>query len=168
MPKDEFRIRIQRPVADVFDFVARNVDRNNPRWEAEVLSWTDVTPRPIGQGTTAVMHRVDGGKRRDAHLLCTQFEPDRRIAWKHTDPGPFQFAISFETVPVGARETELIARTDITLSGAMRVLAPLVRRRQARVGARLTGKVKELLDAGATTGPVADLTGAPHRHDRAG
>jgi hypothetical protein len=159
VPKDEFRIRIQRPVAEVFDFVATNVDRNNPRWEAEVLSWTDVAPRPIGKGTAAVMHRVDGGKRRDAHLLCTEFEPNRRTAWKHTDPGPFQFALSFETVPVSARETELIARTDITLSGAMRLMAPLVRRRQARVGARLTGKVKELLDSGATTEPVTAVAG---------
>lgn len=159
MPQDEFHIRIQRPVADVFDFVATNVDRNNPRWEDEVLSWTDVTPRPIGKGTTAVMHRVDGGKRRDAHLLCSEFEPNRRIAWKHTDPGPFQFAISFETVAVSPRETELIARTDITLSGAMRLMAPLVRRRQARVGARLTRRVRELLDGGATTEPVAPVAG---------
>lgn len=160
MPKDEFRIRIQRPVAEVFDFVATNVDRNNARWEAEVLSWTEVTPRPIRKGTTAVMHRVDDGKRRDAHLLCTEFEPNRRTAWKHTDPGPFQFAISFETVPVSPRETELIARTNITLSGVIRLMAPLVRRRQARVGARLTGKMRELLDGGATTEPVAAVTGA--------
>ena len=160
MPKDEFRFRVLRPVAEVFDFVATNGDRNNPRWEAEVLSWTDVTPRPIQKGTTAVMHRSDDGKRRDAHLLCTEFELDRRIAWKHTDPGPFKFAISFETVPVSARETELIARTDITLSGPLRLMAPLVRRRQARVGARLAGKVKELLESGATTEPVAAVAGA--------
>jgi hypothetical protein len=34
-----------------------------------------------------------------------------------------------------------------------------VRRRQARVGARLTGKMKELLDGGATTEPVSGVAG---------
>lgn len=147
MPTNVIRERIRRPAADVFEFVGANGYQNNPRWEKEVLSWSEVTPLPVRKGTTALMHREDDGKRRDVHLLCTEFEPGRRVAWQHTDPGPFRFAISFETTPTGASETELVVQTDITLSGPLRLMAPLFARRQAKTGARLMGEVKRLLES---------------------
>lgn len=147
MPSYEHRIQIERPATEVFDFVATNGDRNNPLWEEEVESWTDVSPRPIGEGTTAVMHRIEGGKRSAVHLVCTEFQPDGRIAWKHTDPGPFKFAISFTTIPLSPSLTELRVRVDITLSGPLRLMSPLIRRRMASTGLRLTGNVKTLLEA---------------------
>lgn len=149
MPRQVLVKRIARPVAEVFDFIGPNVPENNPRYEREVIDWVDVSPRPIRSGTTATMRRVDDGKRRDAHLVCTDYQPGRRIAWKHTDPGPFQFAIAFETRPAGVEQTDLAVTVDIGLSGFLRLLGPLFARRSARNGAEMIGRIKSILETGS-------------------
>jgi hypothetical protein len=146
MPSYERHIRIRRSAAEVFDFVGVNGYRNNPRWENEVLSWSEVTPLPVRAGTTAVMHRQDGNKRRDVHLRCTEYVPGKYVAWQHTDPGPFQFFISFDALPLGATETDLVVRTVITLSGPLRLMSLLFKRQQVKTGERLGDEVKRLLE----------------------
>jgi hypothetical protein len=155
MPTYERHIRINRSALDVFDFVGTNGYRNNPRWEKEVLSWSDVSPLPIRVGTTALMQRDEGGKKRDVHLRCTAYAPGRHVAWQHTDPGPFQFFISFDAIPIGATETDLVVRTVITLAGPLRLMAPLFKRQQAKTGKRLGDEVKRLLEEPAATGAAS-------------
>ena len=151
MPNYERHIRIRRPAADVFDFVGVNGYRNNPRWEKEVVSWTEVAPVPVRVGTTAVMHRVEGGKRRDVPMRCVEFAIGRCVAWQHIDPGPFQFFISFEAIELSATETDLVVRTVITFAGPLRLMSPLVKRQQAKTGARLGDELKRLLEEPART-----------------
>ena len=153
MPRQVIRQRIERSTSEVFAFIGPNVPENNPRYEREVIDWVDVTPRPIGKGTTATMRRVDDGKRRDTHLVCTDYQADRRIAWKHTDPGPFQFAIAFETIPAGVASTDFVVTVDIGLSGAFRLMTPLVKRRMSRNGREMAGRIKSILETG--TGALA-------------
>jgi hypothetical protein len=146
MPSFELRQRVNRTAADVFDFVAVHAPENNSRWEDEVVEWTDVSPRPIRVGTTAVMKRLENGKRRDTHLLCTDYQQDRRIAWRHTDPGPFQFAIAFDTLPTGASSTDLVVNVDITLGGFLRLMGPLFKRQMAKRGGEMVARMKTLLE----------------------
>lgn len=153
MPRYSIVQHIERPVAEVFDFIGPNVPENNPRYEREVIDWVDVSPRPIRRGTTGTMRRVDGGKRRDTHLVCTDYQAGRRIAWKHTDPGPFSFAIAFETTPVGPSRTDLAVTVDIGLSGFLVLLGPLFKRRMARNGVEMSGRIKTILETG--TGALA-------------
>lgn len=153
MPRHVVVQRVERPVADVFEFIGPNVPENNPRYEREVIDWVDVSPRPIRRGTVGTMRRVDDGKRRDTHVVCTDYQQDRRIAWKHTDPGPFQFAIAFETLAAGAGQTDLAVTVDIRLSGLLRLLGPLFERRMARNGEQMIGRIKTILETG--TGALA-------------
>jgi len=148
MPRYAKVQRIERSVADVFEFIGPNVPENNPRYEREVIDWVDVSPRPIRLGTTATMRRIDDGKRRDTHLLCTDYQTDRRIAWKHTDPGPFQFAIAFETRPAGTTQTDLAVTVEVGLSGFLRLLGPLFARRMASNGGQMIGRIKTILENG--------------------
>jgi hypothetical protein len=149
MPHIVTHRRIEKTPAEVFDFVGPNIPENNPRYEREVIAWTNVTPRPIRTGTTAVMHRLEGSKRRDVRLLCVDYQQDRRIAWDHTDPGPFKFAIAFETLPADKGATDLVVTVDITLSGPLRLMAPLFARRSRAVGAELTERIRSILETGS-------------------
>jgi hypothetical protein len=153
MPRHVIRQRIERPAAEVFAFIGPNAPENNARYEREVIDWVNVSPRPIQTGTTATMRRVDDGKRHDTHIVCTDYQPGRRTAWRHTDPGPFQFAIAFETIANSQSSTDLVVTIDIALSGPFRLMAPLVRRRMGRNGGEMIGRIKSILETG--TGALA-------------
>jgi hypothetical protein len=72
-------IRIARPVAMVYRFIAVDFYRNYPRWSPEVVSLTPLTPGPWREGALARQVRVDQGRRTDTTFRATRLEPDRRM-----------------------------------------------------------------------------------------
>jgi hypothetical protein len=148
MPHHVERQRIARTADEVFEFVGPNIPENNPRYEREVIDWVDVSPRPIRVGTTAVMRRVESGKRRDVHVVCVDYQQGRRIAWKHTDPSPFRVDIAFETVPAGTAQTDLSVTVDITLAGPPRLISPIVQRRSGAKGKELVTRIRTIIETG--------------------
>ena len=81
MPAAERSITIQRPVADVFSYVADGTSA--PRWRPAVLDVALLGGSGVGaqyrQGV-----KGPGGRRIAADYEITAFEPNRRIAFKAT------------------------------------------------------------------------------------
>jgi hypothetical protein len=141
-------VTIRKPVAEVFDFVATHNYENHPRWEAEVLEIRPLTEGPIGVGSRVVMVRKDFGRVMETTHECTEFLLDRRVAFRTIDgPMDFEIAFSFEPAPAGTR-----LRVDVGAQprGAMRLLSPVFRLRMPRVGARLSNRLREVVEGDAS------------------
>jgi uncharacterized protein YndB with AHSA1/START domain len=79
MPSAERTVSIDRPVAEVFEFVADG--RNGARWRSGVL---DVSHQS-GEGVGAVYRqgvRGPGGRRIAADYEITSYEPERLLAFR--------------------------------------------------------------------------------------
>ena len=73
---------VQRPPAQVFDFVATRHFDNHPRWDPDLLEMRQVTPGPVGPGTTARVIRRQGRRRVEGTATVIEYEPCRRAAWE--------------------------------------------------------------------------------------
>jgi uncharacterized protein YndB with AHSA1/START domain len=151
-------VTIRKPVEKVFDFVATHNYENHPRWEAEVVAIRPLTEGPIRVGGRAVMVRKDFGKQRETTHECTELVPDRKVAFRHVDgPMDFEIAFSFEPSPNGTR-----LRVDVAAQphGAMRVLSPVFRLRMPRVAARLSNRLREVVEGEAADDGGGSAPGA--------
>jgi uncharacterized protein YndB with AHSA1/START domain len=120
----ERAIEIDRPVGEVFDFVAD--PRNDPRWCRKVLSGDQVAGVAPGAGSRyAVVHKpVPGRPARDLDHLCVAFERPHRLQWREDDGTDVSVVeYSLEATPAG---TCFWQRSDAEL-GAARLLQPIFR-----------------------------------------
>jgi uncharacterized protein YndB with AHSA1/START domain len=135
---------IDRPIAEVFDFVAE--PENDPRWCSKV----DSVERVAGEGPGpdsryAVVHRpVPLRPARRLDHRCVSWSPPHRIDWLEDD-GTDRFEVSYELEEVdgGTRLTQ----TSNAELGAAKLLHPVFR---AGIGAdirRQLRDVKRLLES---------------------
>jgi hypothetical protein len=144
MIRYEVREHIRRSPAMVFDFVAVHQVENHPRWEDEVVEVR--RPGPLAVGQKGIMVRQEGKRRREVPFEVTELLPDRRIRFR-SGSGGFKLDLSFEFLPDGG-ETEFLVTAELELSGPLWLLSPVFARKFPRVGARITKKLAELLNAG--------------------
>jgi Polyketide cyclase / dehydrase and lipid transport len=136
-------LTIQRPVGDVFAFLADF--ENIPTWNYAILETRKTSPGPVGVGTTyrqlrSIPHRSEEG------FEVTVFEPTSRLE-VHGEIGPFTATIGYLLAPVGDG-TRLVNLVDLEpASGAVRLLAPLATSKvKAAVAANLNA-LKQTLEA---------------------
>lgn len=79
MPAARNQVTIQRPVADVFAFIADGL--NGPAWRSGILDIAHVTGSGVG-ATYKQGVKGPGGRRVDADYRVTAFEPGRRLAFE--------------------------------------------------------------------------------------
>ena len=121
---------IQRPVDDVFAFVADF--RNGPEWQAGI---EDLRVEPDGQAQVGT--RIRERRRLQGHVIdlsytVTALEPGRRIEVRSAGgPVGYSGVQHFESVE-GNAGTRLRFQLDVQLTGGMRLLAgfigPAIRR----------------------------------------
>ncbi|HTI29774.1 MAG TPA: SRPBCC family protein [Methylomirabilota bacterium] len=112
MPSAQHSVTVNRPVGDVFAFVADG--ENATRWRPGVL---DVA-RQSGEGLGAVYRqgvKGPGGRRIAADYEVTAFEPDRRIAFRAI-AGPVRPSGEYRFTADGAGTTVSLA-LEATLTG---------------------------------------------------
>jgi len=99
---------IDRPVADVFHFHAREHVRNHPRWDPH-MQLQQVTEGPIGVGT--IINRVNSrsGKPVAGTMEIKEFEPDRAVTMLIIDGG-------IELIGRATYEAESPNRTKLTIN----------------------------------------------------
>ena len=146
-------IVIERPAAEVFDFVAD--ERNEPSYNHQMLTVKQLTEGPVGSGTRfrAQMGRGrPGSHRRTLPMLVefTTFERPRRLGSNATFAG---VTTSGELTFAPRGDATLLSWTwDVTICGALRLLAPLVlwmgRREERRVWEGLKRRLEEGRSAG--------------------
>ena len=142
MSSAQHSVTIQRPVGEVFAFVADGL--NGPRWRPGIVDIAHVS----GQGAGAVYRqgaKGPGGRRVAADYELTVYEPDRHLAFK-VIAGPVRPTgeYRFEAVGEGTRLTfslaaELSGLQKLVLGGAVQ------RTMDAEVGA--IEKLKSVLES---------------------
>lgn len=142
----DLHMPVRRSVEEVFDFVGTRYFENHPRWEREVVEVRRLTDGPIGVGSRALMVREEYGRRSEAPLEITAFEPSRTIAFRHVDR-PMLFDLALLMEPAGAASTDLSVHVRVGLRGRYRLLTPMFAFNLPRVGMRIMRTMVELIEA---------------------
>jgi uncharacterized protein YndB with AHSA1/START domain len=132
-------IVIERPVEEVFDFVAD--ERNEPRYNAQMRRAEQLSEGPIGLGTRFRAEVVSGGRPVSMVIEFTAFERPQRLASRtQIDSMDIEYSLTFEPVPAGTR---MRWSGEIEPHGMLKLMGPLVgwmgRRQELRIWTGLKG-----------------------------
>jgi uncharacterized protein YndB with AHSA1/START domain len=143
MPSAENTVTIERPLHEVFAFVADK--ENDPRWRPGVAE----IERVSGDGTTGTTYRQvmkgPGGRPIPADFEITGYEPGKRLAFRAT-AGPVRPEGSFDLVEEGGA-TRVTFRLEAELAGMKKLMAPMVAKSMRNEVQSLDG-LKQLLETG--------------------
>jgi hypothetical protein len=99
---------IDRPVAEVFHFVAHEHVRNHPRWDPD-MQLEQVSDGPIGIGTIIRRRNTHSGTPVEGTMEVVEFEPDRAMGVViHDGPTETRSRVTFKA--------ESQERTTLTIS----------------------------------------------------
>jgi hypothetical protein len=117
-----WRIRIERPVETVFDFVA-DLERE-PEWNPDAANAVRTSPGEIGLGAV-----WEQDFRRAGHVVSTidGWERPRYVSF-HAASDASEAHVRFEFAPAGAA-TDVACGVELSLRGPLRLAEPLLRRR---------------------------------------
>jgi uncharacterized protein YndB with AHSA1/START domain len=128
MVRIEGEIAINRPVDEVFDFVAD--ERNEPRYNPRIRRVEKLSPGPIGQGARFRAETTAMGRTAGIAIEYTVYERPRRLASSIRMPAAdVQGTLAFDPVAGGTR---MRWSWDMRLRGLFKLAAPMI----ARVGRR--------------------------------
>jgi EmrB/QacA subfamily drug resistance transporter len=122
-PRAQRTIRINRPVSEVFAYIARG--ENNPLWRSRVIE----IQLESGNGGLGTVYRQGEkgpmGRRIAADFRVTEHDPPRRYAFEIIT-GPARPKGTFTLTPLGELATQVDAALAWTPSGPARLIAPIV------------------------------------------
>src|SRR4030095_12987274 len=123
MIKVEGSIVINRPIAEVFAFVANF--ENHPKWESNFQKVKLLTSRPSGVGTTYQCDLKLPGQTATSKFEITEYEANKKIAFGGEAAGPAKpdGSFLFEAVPGGTKIT-LLPRPEFR--GFFKLLEPMM------------------------------------------
>ena len=129
----EGQIIIDRPVDEVFVFVAD--ERNEPRYNPQMLHVEQTSAGPIGVGTTFHAESVSQGRPVDMTITFTEYQRPRRLtSATHLSTMDIQGTLTFDPVPEGTR---MRWSWELKPRGMFKLMTPLV----ARIGRRQEEKI---------------------------
>lgn len=139
----ERSVVIARPAGEVFTFVSDL--SNEPRFHTDVTESRQVSPGPIGVGTTFEMKNARmGGKRATARV--TRFVPGREIVFEG-EMGKMRPVRTYRVEPEGAG-ARVSHRLQLQLTGPMRLMSFVMRRMVAKGWDEFLGNLKRVLEEG--------------------
>lgn len=116
-------IVIQRPIGEVFDFIAD--ERNEPRYNPQMTSVEQVTDGDIGLGTQFRADVMSGKRLLPVLIEFTTFDRPSRLGSRSTMSGmEIQGELIFEAVD--ASSTKMRWEWDLRPTGVLRLLKPLM------------------------------------------
>ncbi len=144
MARVEGEIIINRPVEEVFDFVADEC--NEPRFNPRMTRAEQISDGPIGLGTRFHTELKTMGRTMPMVVEFTGFERPRRLASVTRSPMMVtEGALMFEPTPGGTR---MRWSWDVRPLGPMQVMAPFVGAVGRRQERGIWGRLKLLLESG--------------------
>lgn len=135
-------ILINRPVEDVFDFVAD--ERNEPRYNPRMLRAEKISSGPIERGTR--FRAEIRTMRRPARMTIefTEYDRPRRLgSLTHLSRMDIQGILTFEPVPEGTR---MRWSWEMETSGVLKLMSPLVAWMGQRQERSIWTNLKHLLE----------------------
>ena len=145
MPHIEGEIVINRPVEEVFAFVAD--ERNEPRYNPRMLSVQQTSSGPVGVGTRWRAEMATMRRSMPMTIDVTAYEPPRRLSSStHLSTMEIEGALSFESVPQGTR---MRWQWDLRPRGLLKLVKPLVARMGQRQEQATWANLKRVLEAPA-------------------
>jgi hypothetical protein len=118
----EGQVMINRPVAEVFDFVAD--ERNEPQYNPRLHNVEQTTPGAIGLGTQFRAETIQRGRCVPMVIEFTAYERPRLLgSATHLASMDIQGDLTFESVPKG---TQMRWSWDLKPHGLLKLLTPLV------------------------------------------
>jgi len=145
MPTITQSVTVDRPVQEVWDFISNF--ENTTRWSRGVLEARQTSDGPLGIGSTLQTVVKVFGRRRTAHYLVTEYEPNHAFAFEVTS-GPMTSRARYSVKPAGAG-TRLTASGEAEATGLYKLLAPILIRVLKRHSEDDLANVKRLLEASA-------------------
>lgn len=143
MPSAENTVTINRPLHEVFAFIADKA--NDPRWRPGVAE----IERVSGDGTAGTKYRQlvkgPGGRSIPADFEITGYEPGKRLAFRAT-AGPVLPEGSFDVVDEGGA-TRVTFKLDAELPGMKKLMAPMVGKTM-RNEVQSLDRLKQILETG--------------------
>ncbi len=120
MIRASWQTRIERPVEEVFDYVA-DLD-HEPEWNPDASNVVRVSTGPVGLGTS-----WEEDFRRVGHYVTTIDAYDRPSLVSFDARNPRTDAhVRFEFAPDGEDATQVTCALELTMKGAMRFMEPLL------------------------------------------
>ena len=142
MIKAKTTILFQKPVDEVFKFVATDYVRNHPRWDARSVK-TELQG-PMATGARGVETRREGPATRAYDFEVVDFQSNKHMRFK-ARCGSTRFAAVYLFEPT-TNGSQLTMDFDLSFGGFMRLFEPLmgggVKKEMAKSGA----KIKDLLE----------------------
>lgn len=145
------RTDIDRPAAEVFDFVADQT--NAPRWQHGLHEVRRVTSGPVGVGTEHVFSRRFAGMNIESRNRFTGYEPGRFVSFE-IPSGKITGEASYLVEPTGPSTCQLISEEHFRVSGPAGLTAPILARVFERDSAKNLATLKELLEQATRLSPV--------------
>jgi uncharacterized protein YndB with AHSA1/START domain len=144
MIKIETSIVINRPVEEVFEYMSNA--KNNPQWQSGAQEVIKTSEGPIGVGTAYKSVNRLLGRRLEATVEFTAYEPNKRVAGKVTSgPVPFRFENIFEPTEDGG--TKVMNSGEGEPGGFFKLAEPLVGRMVQRQVEANFANLKDMLEA---------------------
>jgi uncharacterized protein YndB with AHSA1/START domain len=139
MPEATNETTIAQPPEVVFAYLADA--ENDKQWRPAVIEMARVSGDGVGTRYRQVVGGP-GGRRIDADIEITTYEPDRRLEFR-TIAGPVRPTGSYDLDPAdGGTRVRFSLRADLT--GAKRLMAPMVRKAMASEVGNLENLKREL------------------------
>jgi carbon monoxide dehydrogenase subunit G len=146
----EHTVVVERPPQEVFRFLTDLA--NVPAWQSGAVE-VRAPEGPLGVGTTYVEVLKFLGKRFEATLEVTEFEPARRFALK-TRSGPFPFEVRHTLEQAdGGGSTRIDVQLEGDPGGLFRLAESLVMRNAKRQIEEDYATLKKMVEAGGDPGP---------------
>jgi uncharacterized membrane protein len=146
MVRVEGEIVINRPVEEVFDFVAD--ERNEPRYNPRMRRADQLTEGPIGAGTRFRAQTVSMGRPVDMVIEFTGYQRPRRLSESvHMASMELHGGLTFDPVPDGTR---MRWSWELQPRGLLKLMSPLVARMGRRQEQMIWTGLKRLLEVQKT------------------
>ncbi len=147
--REDHSVLVERPIEEVFAFTT---DPNNDAlWQSTTLETEQTSEGPLDVGATFRNTTKFLGRRFDTSYEITENEPPRKQCYRVTS-GPIPGEICFLFEPAGEDGTRFTQNFEAEVGGFFRLAEPLVARAIRRQMQTDMATLKDVLEAGETTG----------------
>ena len=147
MIRVEHAVVIERPIEEVFDFMAKV--ENLPRWAENTIEARQTSEGPLGAGTTCTVLNKAVRRQMRNHFVVTEDERPTRYAAK-TTAGPFPMHLSYAHERV-ERGTSRRTVSEADLGGILKLGEPLMRRMARKQIEVDHARLKDILESQAAS-----------------